>query len=156
MRKLFFVAICVPLLASLAMAQSKLETKWHCAKPTAQQKYDVGDAADHAYAIMQGPCNATTSNSGEKTGAFTEFQEIWKASFTNHGRFNVTMDDGDKTYYTYEGTGNPGKKTASNKWKIVSGTGKHKGTKGSGTCSATLLDDGGSDWVCTGTFSMGK
>jgi hypothetical protein len=156
MRKLLFVAICLPLFASLAMAQSKLETKWHCGKPTAEHKFDVGDVADHAYAIMQGTCNATSSNSGEKMGAYTEFQEVWKDSFTNHGRFNVTMDDGDKTYYTYEGTGSPGKKTASNKWKIVSGTGKHKGIKGSGACSGTLLDDGGSDWVCTGTFSMGK
>jgi hypothetical protein len=89
-------------------------------------------------------------------GEYTEFREVWKASFTNHGRFNVTMDDGDKTYYTYAGTGNPGKKTASNKWKIVGGTGKQKGTTGSGACSGTLRDDGGSDWVCTGTFSMAK
>lgn len=156
MRKLFFLAICLLLFASLAMAQSKLETKWHCAKPTAEQKFDVDDVVDHAYVIVQGTCNATSSNGGEKMGAYTEFQEVWKTSFTNHGRFNVTMDDGDKTYYTYEGTGNPGKKTASNKWKILSGTGKHKGIKGAGSCSGTLNDDGGSDWVCTGTFSIGK
>jgi hypothetical protein len=156
MRKLFMVAICLLLFASLVMAQTKLETKWHCPKSAAEHKFDVGDVADHAYLITQGTCNATSSNSGEKTGAYTEFQETWKASFTNHGRFNVTMDNGDKTYYTYEGTGDPPKKTASNKWKILSGTGKHKGIKGSGACSGTLLADGGSDWVCTGTFSMGK
>jgi hypothetical protein len=156
MRKVFVVAICLMLFASLAVAQSKLETKWHCGKPPAEQKFGVGDVAGHSYAIMQGTCNATSSNIGEKMGAYTEFQERWIASYTNHGRFNVTMDNGDKTYYTYEGTGNPEKKAASNKWKIVSGTGKHKSTKGSGTCSGTLLDDGGSDWACTGTLSMGK
>lgn len=156
MRKLLMVAICLLLFASLAMAQSKLETKWNCAKPTSQQKYDVGDVADHSYVIVQGTCNATSSNSGDKTASFTEFQETWKASYTNHGRFNVTQDNGDKTYYTYEGSGDPAKKTATNKWKILSGTGKHEGIKGSGTCAGTLRDDGGSDWVCTGTFSMGK
>ena len=156
MRKLLLVAVYLLLFASLAMAQSKLETKWHCAKPTGQNKFDVGDVAAHGYVIAQGTCSATSSNAGEKMGAYTEFQEVWKASFANHGRFNVTMDNGDKTYYTYEGTGNPEKKTASNKWKIVSGTGKHKGTKGSGACSGTLLDDGGSDWVCNGTYAIGK
>ena len=156
MRKVFSGAICLLLFASLAMAQSKLETKWHCGKPTAEQKLPVGDTADHAYVITQGTCTATSSKSGEKMGAYTEFQEARKGAFANHGRFNVTMDNGDKTYYTYEGTGYPGKKAASNKWKILSGTGKHKGIKGSGTCSGTLLDDGSSDWACTGTFSMGK
>jgi hypothetical protein len=156
MRKLSGAAICLVMFASLAMAQSKLETKWHCVKPKTEQKLDVGDVADHSYVIAQGVCSATSSNIGEKTGAYTEFREDWKASFTNHGRFNVTMDNGDKTYYTYEGTASPAKKTASNKWRILSGTGKHKGVKGSGTCSGTLLDDGSSDWVCSGTTSMGK
>lgn len=156
MRKVLFVAICLHVFASLAVAQSKLENKWNCSKPAAEHKFDVGDTADHAYAIEQGACNATSSTAGEKTGAYTEFQERWKASYTNHGRFSVTTDNGDKLYYTYEGSGDPAKKTATNKWKIVSGTGQHKGTKGSGTCSGTLRDDGGSDWACTGTVSTGK
>jgi len=155
MRKLFFVVVCL-LFASLAMAQTKYETKWHCPKPTAQQKYDVGDTADHAYMIMQGTCNATASSIGETSGAYTEFQEIWKASYTNHGRFNATLNNGDIAYYSYEGTGKPANKTASNKWKVASGTGKQKDMKASGTCVGTLLDDGGSDWVCTGTIAAGK
>ena len=156
MRKMLVVAACLLVFASAALAQEKLVSKWHCPKPAAAQKYDVGDEPDHAYAIMQGTCNATSSSAGEKTGAYTEFQETWKASYTNHGRFNVTLDNGDKMYYTYKGSGDPGKKTASNKWEIVKGTGKHKGAKGSGTCSGKLLDDGGSDWSCTGTVTAGK
>jgi len=150
------VAACSLILASVAMAEDKLETQWHCPKPSAEQKYDVGDVAGHGYAIAQGACNVTSTNIGENTGAYTEFQEVWKASFTNHGRFNVTMDNGDKMYYTYQGTGDPAKKMASNKWQIVNGTGKHKGAKGLGTCSGKLLDDGGSDWSCTGTVTTGK
>jgi len=42
-----------------------------------------------------------------------------------------------------------------NKWKILSGTGKYKGIKGSGTCSGKLNADA-ADWECTGTYSMGK
>lgn len=117
---------------------------------------DVGDTADHIYAIGQGTCNVTSSTGGEKTGAYTEFLETWKTSFTNHGRFNVTTDNGDKLYYTYEGSGDLAKKTASDKLKIVRGTGKHKGTKGSGTCSGTFRDDGGSDWTCTVSIIPGK
>lgn len=154
MRKLVFVAFCLLVFGSAAMAQ-KIDTKWNCMKPTTNPMLEVGDVPAHQYALGQGTCSATASGSGEKSGAYTEFQEMWKASFTNHGRFNVTMDNGDMVYYTYEGSGSPDvKKPLANKWKIVSGTGKHKGVKGAGSCSGNLREDGGSDWVCTGTTSM--
>ena len=159
MRKLLFVVSSLLLFASAAMAQGKIDTKWHCSKPATEHKLNVGDMPDHTYGIMQGTCNATTSDSGfaEKTGEYTEFDETWKASMKGHGNFNVTMDNGDKLYYTYE-TSAPTDitKPASNKWKIVSGTGKHKGIKASGTCSGKNNADQSSDWACTGTYSTGK
>ena len=158
MRKLRLVAVCLAMFASAAMAQSKLETKWHCDKPAAMQKMDVGDVPDHSYAIAQGACHATPGDGmASKTGAYTEFQELWKAKFTNHGRFNVTTDNGDMAYYTYEGSGPTDIKTpATNKWQIHNGTGKVKGVKGSGSCSGDRHDDGTSDWTCTGTYAMAK
>ena len=159
MRKLLFVAFTLLVFASAVMAQNKVDTKWHCPKQSADHKFDVGDVPDHSYMILQGTCNATSSGSGfaEKTGNFTEFREMWKASTSWHGRFNVTMDNGDKVYYTYEGSGsNDIAKPVSNKWRMLSGTGKYKGIKGSGTCSGTRSADGSSDWGCTGTYSMGK
>ena len=159
MRKLILIVFCVLVFAAAAMAQGKVETKWHCAKPTGQQKFDVGDVDGHSYVLAQGACSATSSGStfAEKSGAYTEFQELWKASFTNHGRYNVTMENGDMAYYTYSGEGSADmKKPISNKWTIHSGTGKVKGVKGSGTCSGMRNDDGSSDWTCTGTYSMGK
>jgi hypothetical protein len=157
MRKLLLVTFCLLVFGVAAMAQTKVDTKWHCAKPSGIQKFDVGDVPDHSYVIAQGACEATSSSDAEKKGAFTEFQEVWKSSFTNHGRFNVTLDNGDMFYYTYEGSGPADiKKPASNKWKIVKGTGKQSGAKGSGTCSGTRNDDGSSDWACTGTYSMGS
>jgi hypothetical protein len=154
MRTLLLVGFCLLAFGSAAMAE-KIDTKWHCVTPTANHKFDVGDEPDHNYAIAQGGCTATTTVSGEKSGAYTEFQEVWKASYTNHGRFNVTMDNGDMVYYTYEGSGPADiSKPAMNKWKILSGTGKHKGMKGSGGCTGTRSADGSSDWTCTGTYSM--
>ena len=148
---MFGVAVCLLLFALVSTAQNKMQTKWHC-KPAAQQKYDVGDTPDHAYNIEQGNCTATSSNVGEKSGAWTEFYETWNSSFTDHGRFNVTTDNGDKIFCTYEGSVDPAKKSATIKLKIVNGTGKHKGAKGSGSCSGNFNDDGSSDWDCTRTM----
>jgi len=159
MRKPFVVALCVLGFGSVVVAQSKIDTKWHCEKPSGLYKFDVGDVPDHSYLILQGTCNATASDSNfaEKTGAYTEFQEVWKASMTFHGRFNVTMDNADKVFYTYEGSGSTANNNLPpNKWKIASGTGKYKGIKGMGNCSGKQNTDQSSDWTCTGTYSMGK
>jgi hypothetical protein len=155
MGKLAFIAWCLLAFGSAVMAQ-KIDTKWHCGKPSSNPSFDVGDVAGHTYALGQGTCNATSSGSGEKSGAYTEFDEAWKASYANHGRFNVTMDNGDMVYYTYEMSGAADGKKLLNKWKIVSGSGKRKGIKGSGTCAGMRNDDGSSDWECTGTTMMGK
>lgn len=155
MRAPHFAAFCLLLFGLAATAQTKLETKWHCQKASEEHQFDVGDQPDHSYSIAQGACDATSSKTGEKSGQYTEFREIWKASYTNHGRYNVTMDNGDMVYYTYQGSAPSDiKKPASNKWTITKGTGKHKGIKGSGGCSGTRNDDGSSDWACTGTYSM--
>ncbi|PYX34463.1 MAG: hypothetical protein DMG80_02115 [Acidobacteria bacterium] len=154
MRKRLFVAFCLLVFGSAAMAE-KVDTKWHCVAPKATHKLDVGDEPDHSYVIAQGICMATASRSGEKSGAYTEFQELRKESFTNHGRFDTTMDNGHMGYYSYEGSGATDiTKPATNTWKIVGGTGKHKSMKGSGSCSGTRHEDGTSDWACTGTYSV--
>jgi hypothetical protein len=118
--------------------------RWRCPRPQLRNR------TGHL------PCHPGRQPVG-KNRRHTEFQELSKASFTNHGRFNVTTDSGDMAYYTYEGSGpNDVKKPVTNKWKINSGTGKNKGINGSGGCSGTRHDDDSSDWVCTGTYSMGK
>ncbi|MFZ0796961.1 MAG: hypothetical protein WB781_24825 [Candidatus Sulfotelmatobacter sp.] len=158
MRNFVLVALSLVVSGSLAMAQSKIDTKWHCPKATTEYKLDVGDAPDHIYWIGQGTCDATSSSGElkEKTGTYTEFHDAWKASFNFHGYFIATMDNGDKVHYTYEGSGSPDiTKPVANKWKIVGGTGKHKGIKASGTCSGKNNADGSADLECTGTYSMG-
>jgi hypothetical protein len=158
MRNLVLVALTLLVSGSLAMAQSKIDTKWHCPKPEGGTALEVGDMPDHSYWIGQGSCTATSSDGDlkEKSGQFTEFHENWKASFSFHGRYNATTDNGDKVFYTYEGTApTDTTKPVSNKWKIVSGSGKNKGIKGSGSCAGKGNADGSYDWTCTGTYSMG-
>jgi len=159
MRKSVLVVCSVLLFGSVLLAQNKIETKWKCAKDSAMQKLDVGDMPDHAYAVAQGTCSATASESGfdEKSGAYTEFRDMKKARMSTHGRFLVTMGSGDKVYYTYANSVPADiKKPASNKWTIDSGTGKYKGIKGSGVCSGMAHEDGSGDWHCTGTYTLGK
>jgi hypothetical protein len=159
MRKLLFIAFSLLVFGSIASAQNKVDTKWHCPKEPVSYKLDVGDVPGHSFMILQGTCNATASDSGfaEKNNEWTEFQEIWKASINFHGRQNTAMDNGDKVYYTYEGSFSTDiTKPFSNKWKIQSGTGKYKGIKGSGTCSGKVNADGSYDLGCTGTYSIGK
>ena len=155
MNKLTVVAVCMVGLTSVAIAQNSLETKWHCAKATSEQAYQVPDMSGHSYGAAQGTCSATSSKTGEKSGTYTEAIDTVKTSLRNHGTFVVTMEDGDKTYYSYSGVANQAKKAGSNKWKITSGTGKYKAAKGEGTCAGTLNADGSSDWDCTGSFTAG-
>jgi len=64
-----FVACSLLVFGTAAMAQNKVDTKWHCPKPSAAYKLDVGDVPDHSYWIGQGTCNATATGSSfpEKT-----------------------------------------------------------------------------------------
>jgi len=158
MRKLSLVALTLLVSGSIAMAQSKVDTKWHCLKATTEHKLDIGDAPDHSYYIGQGTCEATSSEGDlkEKNGTFTEFHDQWKAKFNFHGVYIAATDNGDKVHYMYEGsTSTDTTKPVANKWKIVGGTGKYKGIKGSGGCSGKANADGSNDLECTGTYSMG-
>ncbi len=156
MLRLFVVSICLLVSSSLSFAQAKFHSKYHCAKSDAQKTFDVGDTDGHSLGVAQGSCDATKSGAGEKSGVFTETQEIWKSSFKTRGHFVVTMENGDKLYHSYEAVGDPAKNTVAEKWRITGGTGKYKSAQGSGTCTGKLNDDGSSDWDCTGTTTSTK
>lgn len=156
MRKPLLIALALIVASSVAMAQ-KIDTKWHCSKATEEHSLGVGDVPDHVYWTGQGTCDATSSTGGlkEKSGQYTEFHDQWKASFNFHGYYNATTEDGDKIFYTYGGSApTDAGKPVSNKWKIMDGSGKHKGIKGSGSCAGKVNEDGSADWHCTGTYSM--
>jgi hypothetical protein len=140
------------------MAQTKVDTKWHCSKPSTDHQLEVGDEPGHVYWIGQGTCEAPSAGTlKEKSGQYTEFHDQWKATFNFHGRYNTTTESGDKIFYTYEGSSSTDPaKPVGNKWRIVGGTGKMKGIKGSGSCSGKINADSSTDYECTGTYSAGK
>jgi len=56
MRNSPLVVCCVLMCGSALMAQSKINSKWNCSKPSSQYKVDIGDVADHSYSLVQGNC----------------------------------------------------------------------------------------------------
>jgi hypothetical protein len=70
---------------------------------------------------------------------------------------NVTMKNGDKVYYSYEGSfSTDTTKPFSQGWSLESGTGRYKSIKGNGTCSGMIHTDGTGDMECVGTFAIGR
>ncbi len=159
MRKTVWVGYALLLLACSALAQNRVDTRWHCPKLASLHSLAVGDVPNHNYTIIQGSCKSTASyaNFAEENSDYTEFQEMLNASVSVHGRMNVAMKNGDKVYYSYEGSFSADiTKPFSQRWKIESGTGRYKSIKGNGTCSGMVHADGTGDMECVGTFSIGK
>ena len=160
MRKLFMIGCAALLFGSAAMAQGKVASSWQCPKAPMQHKLDVADEAAHKYAITSGPCTPGKSSIEgimEKSGAYTEFHDEKAQSMSWHGRITVTMENDDKVFYGYEGSGSTDPaKPVTNNWTISGGTGKFKGIKGTGSCSGKRSTDESSAWDCTGTYSMAK
>jgi hypothetical protein len=162
MRKLFLVVGCMLLLASAAVAKDKLVSQWNCAKPSEAHSIEVGDQANHSYAISKTACTAAKGEVGgvkEKEGVGTQFNEATGNSTTWHGVFVTTAENGDKLYYSYSSTGSGTTKdgqfqSGGNKWSMMGGTGKFASAKGSGTCTGKGNADGTVTWDCEGTYSL--
>jgi len=144
---------------STALAQNRVDTKWSCQKPSVFYSVAVGDAPNHTYTIFQVSCKSTASDANfpEDNSDYTEFQEMQDGSVSVHGRMNVTMKNGDKAYYSFEGSfSTDTTKPFWQRWEIESGTGRYKSIKGDGTCSGMVHADGTGDMECIGTYSIGK
>src|SRR5881396_3203196 len=104
MRKLWLIGCSVLLLSSLLLAKDKLVSQWNCGQPSDAHSIDVGDEANHSYAVTKTTCTATKSEVGgvkEKEGIGTQFNETMGDTTTWHGVFVVTAENGDKIHYTY-------------------------------------------------------
>ena len=164
MRKLVFVVGISCLSASIALAQNqgKVSNGWSCAKPTDMKTINVGDQPGHTYTISQFKCTSTKGEYAgvkEKEGTATEFEEVKNGKLTGHGVFVETFANGDKATFTYQpmATIKDGRIAGmSNMWQAVSGTGKFKGLKASGTCTGMGTPEGGSNLTCNGTYSVPK
>jgi hypothetical protein len=100
--------LAVLMLATFAVAQTKISGASTCGKPDQQQKIEVGDKAGHAFAISQGKCNWTQpmeiAGIQTKEDVVTTFAEISGARAQAHGVVVGTMSNGDKTHVRIQGT----------------------------------------------------
>jgi hypothetical protein len=159
----FISLTCVLCLAVPVAAHAQvLNTSWKCTTVEPVNSVPVTGQADHAYSVYAVKCSATKGSIGgvkEKDGTATEFGEAMGSNTKGHGIFVETLTNGDMiTYdYTFSGVMN-GKvaQSASNAWTMVSGTGKSKGIKGSGTCKGKGNPDGSLMLDCTGNYTMAK
>jgi hypothetical protein len=162
MRTVCLIGCSIFLLASLSLAKDKLDSHWNCGKPSDSHSIDVGDQANHTYAISKTTCTSTKGEVGgvkEKEGIGTQFNETTGDSTTWHGVFVVAMENGDEVHYTYANAGMGMVKdgqlqSGNNKWTMVGGTGKFAAVKGNGRCSGKGNADGTVTWDCAGTYSL--
>lgn len=156
---IFALGLLIP--AVIAQAQTPLKASWKCSIVEPVSAVPVAGQTDHAYSVYQVNCTATGGEVvgvKEKTGTATEFAEVMGNSNKGHGIFVETLENGDMITYDYQFTSTMNGKvatSASNTWKMVSGTGKAKGIKGSGTCNGKSDADGSLSLECTGSYTMG-
>jgi len=132
--------VVVLLLATIAVAQTKVSGTSTCGKPDQQQKIDVGDKPGHTFAISQGKCNWTKpmdlAGIQTKEDVVTTFAEITGAGAQAHGIVVGTMSNGDAMHVRIQGKDtykDEKLQTSDGTWSFVGGTGKLKGIKGKGT-----------------------
>jgi hypothetical protein len=141
-------------------AQTKETSAGKCAKPEVMQAVPAGDKDGHAFMVQSGKCATTSTVEGVKSkeGAFAEHDEATATHSKGGGIYVETFDNGDKITYSYTSMGTTKDNmlvTGSNAYTVLSGTGKFKGMKGSGTCTTKGTPDGGLEYSCKGTYTMG-
>ena len=159
-----FKLVCVfavfALAALPASAQTKQSFAGKCGKPEGVQTIPAGDKEGHVFMIQQGKCE-TTSGEMEgvksKDGSFAEHGENSATRTQSWGLYTETYENGDKVFYDYHTTGSVKDgnfTTGGNTYRIIGGTGKMKGIKGSGSCKLKGTADGGLDFNCTGEYTV--
>lgn len=155
MRKTVMVSSLLVSVTLAAGAQAKMSGQLSCGKPDVNSSADVGDVAGHIMTLQKGTCTWSTPFSIAGTKAVSAVDagmvEVNGATASQHGYSTTTMDSGDKTVSKFTGTLHPnqdGSGTFNGTWRFVSGTGKMKGIKGSGTYKGSAAADG------TGTVNV--
>ena len=152
MRRFFLVVLAVLFCAATAGAQTKVSGTSQCGKADPQQALPVGDRSDHMLGIAQIKCTYTTKPmeigaDKSKEGVATETSDISGNTSHSRGFYVVTMESGDKVFFSYHGTATTKDGALvelKGDWGINGGSGKMKGIKGKGTFTCTPSGDGSS------------
>lgn len=156
---ILLVVVC---LAAAAQAQEKLLGTATCGKPDVHHAVDIGDRANHSYALDQLKC--TWSKAMEMAGGpVAKEYDVWASSeisgntSRDRGYVAGSLENGDKYYLRYQGVtalrdGVP--QAAEGTWTYTGGTGKLKGLKGSGTFKGRPGADGNLVYEVEGDYEV--
>ncbi len=142
------------LTATTATAQDKITGDGKCGKPDKQESVEVGDRAGHVLVLVKFSCTWTTpyEMAGLKAKDYvgTVTGDVSGGKEQDRGYVVVTMDNGDKAFIRFTGSGTTAKDGATageGTWSYTGGTGKLKGLTGKGTYKSTGNADGAQDHV---------
>ncbi len=146
-----------------AGAQTKQSGTVQCGKGDPQHMIEVGDKPNHFMGVSKSTCTWTTpmETGGLKTkdGYSVAAIDATGEKATSHGVHVSTMDNGDKMYVRFQGSGTSKDgvtQTDSGKWSYTGGTGKLKGIKGGGTYKGKGNADGSVTYEIVGSYTLGK
>lgn len=149
MRRFFMICAAVLFCAAAAAAQTKVSGTAQCGKPDPQQVLPVGDRPDHMLGIAQIKCTYTKpmeiGGDKSKDGVSTETSDISGNTSRPHGFHVVTMESGDRVFFSYQGTATTKDNALvelKGNWGMNGGSGKMKGIKGKGTFTCAPSGDG--------------
>lgn len=142
------------LTATFATARTKTTSDGKCGKPDQQQAMDVGDRTGHVLVLVKMSCMWT--NPYEIAGLKAKDYDVAVTSDAtadkaqDRGYVVITMDNGDKAFVRFTGSGTSAKDgttAGAGTWSYTGGTGKLKGLTGKGTYKSTGNADGSQDHV---------
>ncbi|HEY6944774.1 MAG TPA: hypothetical protein VI431_06515 [Candidatus Acidoferrum sp.] len=148
MRQILIITATVLLSAATASAQTKVSGTAQCAKPDPVHVLPVGDRPDHSLGLAQIKCTYTKpmeiGGDKSKDGVSTETSDIRVNTSRPRGFHVVTMQSGDKVFFSYQGTATSKDNAVvelRGNWSMNGGSGKMKSIKGKGTFSCKPEDD---------------
>jgi len=147
MRQIFIAIALVCFGAATAPAQTKFSATAQCGQPDSQHELPVGNVPDHSMGLLQVKCSYSKpmeiAGAKSVSAVLTITNEATGDTVRARGCDVVTMDSGDKVFFSHEGTGTPDGQDGT--WSFTGGTGKLKGLKGKGTysCSSSGCDIAG-------------
>ena len=162
MRRFFLVAVLVSFGVTSASAQTKISGTVQCGKADTQQVVPVGDHPDHSLGVQQFKCTWSKpleiEGAKSKDDVLTETNDISGNTVRTRGFGVGTLDSGDKSFISYQGTATTKDGTlvsGKGTWGFTGGSGKLKGIKGKGTYTYARSGDGSSCSV-EGDYQLAK
>lgn len=147
--------------AGSALAQNPVSGTLKCPRSDPSYTAEVGDQASHVLIVEKGSCTwgAPLEMAELKSTAYTgaDTVELAGPRALARGYAVITMENGDKVYARYQGTGatsKEGNRTGDGTWSFTGGTGKLKGLKGKGTYKLSGTPDGNSEAQLEGEYSL--